>query len=142
VQGGRVLTAETIILTLKVAVVAVTLLLAASLTALARGRYRLHGRINVAVFVLTLTALLGLEGVARLVRPGLFQEYFDRADAWTAFYVHLSFSAPAAAVLVLMLYTGLRHRRALHISLGICFLALWTGTLITGLFFLPHTVGP
>jgi hypothetical protein len=136
------MTAETVILTLKVAVVAVTVLLAASLTALARGRYRLHGRLNMAVFGLTLAALIGLEGVARVLSPGIIEEYFDRQGAWTALYVHLGFALPAAGVLFVMLYTGLRHRRALHIGLGICFLALWTGTLITGLFFLPPTGVP
>jgi hypothetical protein len=137
-NGGAVLTAENVILTLKVAVVAVTLLLLGSLAALLVGRYRLHGRLNLAVFILTIAALLGLEGIARLLAPDLFRDYFDKTDAWTALYVHLSFSMPAAAVLCVMLYTGLRHRRALHVPLGFCFLALWAGTLITGLFFLPH----
>jgi hypothetical protein len=137
-----VLAAENVILALKVAVVAVTLLLLGSLTALALGRYRLHGRLNLAVFLLTLAALLGLEGIARVLNPGQFEEYFDRTDAWGALYLHLCFSMPAAAVLCVMLYTGLRHRRALHIPLGLCFLALWTGTVITGLFFLPHTGVP
>jgi ABC-type glycerol-3-phosphate transport system permease component len=134
-----VLTAETVILTLKVAVLAVTVLLAASLTALAFGRYRLHGRINIAVFVLTLTALLGLEVIARLLEPDLFRDYLDRNDAWTALTVHLAFSMPAAVMLFAMLFTGLRHRRNLHVGLGIFFLVLWTGTLVTGVFFLPHT---
>jgi hypothetical protein len=133
-----VLTAENVILALKVAVLAVTVLLAASLAALALGRYRLHGRINIAVFVLTLAALLGLEVVARLLEPDLFREYFDRTDSWTALYVHLGFSLPAAATLVAMLFTGLSRRRALHVGLGVCFLVLWAGTLITGVFFLPH----
>jgi ribose/xylose/arabinose/galactoside ABC-type transport system permease subunit len=141
-MGDAVFAAEHVILALKVAVVAVTLLLAGSLAALARRRYRLHGRLNLAVFVLTLTALLVLEGIARVLNPGQFEEYFDRTEAWTALYVHLSFSLPAAVVLCVMLYTGLRHRRALHIPLGVCFLVLWTGTLITGVFFLPHTSVP
>jgi hypothetical protein len=131
-----------VILTLKVAVLAVTLLLAASLVALARGRYRLHGRINRVVFALTLTALLGLEGVARVLSPDLFREHFDRTGAWTALYVHLSFAVPAAGMLFAQLYTGLRHRRGVHIGLGLCFLALWTGTVITGVFFLPHSSNP
>jgi hypothetical protein len=132
-----VLSAENVILTLKAAVILVTALLLASLAALASGRYRLHGQINRAVFGLTLAALLGLEGLARLVSPGLFQEYFDRTDAWAAFYTHLAFAVPTAVVLCVMLYTGLHHRRALHIALGVGFLVLWTGTLITGVFFLP-----
>jgi hypothetical protein len=136
------LTAESAILVLKVAVIAVTALILASLAALARGRYRLHGRINRVVFALTLAALLGLEGLARLASPGAFREYFDRTGAWGALYVHLSFAVPTAAVLGVMLYTGLRHRRRLHVALGLGFLVLWAGTLITGVFFLPHTAGP
>ena len=41
------LSAPTIILTLKIAVIAVTLLFLSSLWPLSRGNYRLHGRINV-----------------------------------------------------------------------------------------------
>ena len=132
------LTAGNVILLLKVAVSAVTVLLLASLLALAWGRYRLHGRINIGVFVLTLTALLGLEVIARLIEPDIFRDYFNKTDAWTALYVHLSFSMPAAVLLCAMLATGLRHRRNLHIGLGLLFLVLWTGTFVTGVFFLPH----
>ena len=132
------LTAETVILTLKIAVIAVTALLATSLGALAFGRYRLHGRINLVVFVLTLTALVSLEGLAHVIGPGMFHEFFERTGAWTAFYVHLGFALPTALLLMGMLYTGLRHRRRVHVGLGICFLAMWTGTLVTGVFFLPH----
>jgi hypothetical protein len=87
-----VLTAGNVILILKIAVVAVTLLLICSLIALLLRRYRLHGRINLVFFVLTLAALLGLEVVARVIEPDMFQEHFDRTNAWTALYVHLSFS--------------------------------------------------
>ena len=51
------LTGPNVILTLKVAVAAVTVLLLASLVALARGQYRLHGRINLVFFTLTLAAV-------------------------------------------------------------------------------------
>ncbi len=136
------LTAETVILTLKVAVIAVTLLFLGSLAALVRGNYRLHGRINLAFCVLTLAALLGLEVVARLVDPELFQEYFSRRQAWNALYVHLSFSVPSALVLPVMLYTGLRGLRGLHLALAVVFVVLWSGTFVTGVFFLPHTTGP
>lgn len=132
------LTAENVILTLKIAVGAVTVLLLASLLALARGNYRLHGRINVAFFVLTLAALLGLEVIARVLSPALFGDHFDRTDAWTELYVHLGFSLPAAVLLPLMLVTGRRRSRNLHVALGLLFLVLWTGTFITGIFFLPH----
>jgi uncharacterized membrane protein len=127
-----------IILVLKVAVALVTVLLAGSLIALARGNYRLHGRINTVVFVLTLVALLGLEVVARLLEPELFSQYLEQRDATQALRVHLGFSMPAALLLFFMLGTGRAHRRYLHIGLGIVFLALWTGTFITGIFYLPH----
>ncbi len=132
------LTAPNVILCLKVAVIAVTLLLLTSLVALARGRYRLHGRINIVFFVLTLTALLGLEVIARLIDRTMFSEYFDRTGAWGAWYVHLCFATPAAALLPVMLYTGLTGKRRVHVALAMLFSVLWTGTFITGVFFLPH----
>ncbi len=127
-----------IILVLKIAVVTVTALLAVSLLALAMGRYRLHGRINLVFFVLTLTAVVGLEFVTRLLSPGAFQTYLDAKQAGDALRVHLYFSVPAALLLTVMLFTGSRHLRKLHISLGIVFLILWVGTFITGVFYLPH----
>jgi uncharacterized membrane protein YozB (DUF420 family) len=130
--------AGTIILILKIAVIAVTGLLAASLTALWRGNYRLHGRINIAFFSLTLAALLGLELIANVVSPGLFQEHFERVNAQSALQTHLSFSIPSAALLLVMLPTGLLHYRRVHIGLGLTFLCFWIGTFITGVFFLPH----
>jgi uncharacterized membrane protein YozB (DUF420 family) len=133
-----VLSAALIILILKVAVVAVTLLLIASLIALARGRYRLHGRINIVFFTLTLIALVGLEVVARLIEPDLFTEYFTKTDTWTELYIHLCFSIPSALLLPILLYSGLRGRIKLHFPLALVFLVFWTGTLITGVFFLPY----
>jgi uncharacterized membrane protein YozB (DUF420 family) len=130
--------APNVILTLKIAVVAVTILLLGSLVALARGNYRLHGRINMAFFGLTLTALIGLEVVARLIEPEMFGAYFDATDSWTVLYLHLCFSLPAALLLPFMLFTGLKRKRAIHIRLAILFSILWTGTFITGVFFLPH----
>ena len=127
-----------VILVLKVAVVAVTVLLAASLVALAFGRYRLHGRINIAFFALTLAALVGLELIAQLLSPGLFQEYLRAHEAEGILQIHLAFSVPSALLLTVMLFTGLRHFRKVHIGMGIAFLILWTGTFITGVFFLPH----
>ncbi|MBI3409823.1 MAG: DUF420 domain-containing protein [Planctomycetes bacterium] len=134
------LPAGTLILILKIAVVAVTVLLVGSLTALARGNYTLHGRINMAVFALTMTALLGLEVIARIISPDIFNDHFERYDAKSALRVHLCFSLPSAALLPLMLFTGLRRRRSLHVPIGVVFLALWTGTFVTGVFFLPHDV--
>ena len=66
------LTGPNVILTLKVAVAAVTVLLLASLVALARGQYRLHGRINLVFFTLTLAAVLGLELVIHVISPKAF----------------------------------------------------------------------
>jgi uncharacterized membrane protein YozB (DUF420 family) len=137
-----VLTAENVILTLKVAVIAVTLLLLGSLTALARGNYRLHGRINLVFFILVLAALLGLELVAQVVRPGMLQDYLRSQDALEALYVHLGFSVPSALVLPIMLYTGLKGQARVHATLGVVFLLLWSGTFITGIFFLPHSSQP
>jgi uncharacterized membrane protein YozB (DUF420 family) len=131
-----VLTGPLVILLLKVAVSAVTLLLLASLVALWRGRYRLHGRINLAFSALTLAALLGLEVLVRLIDPHLF-DYFD-PDTLAALRVHLCFAVPAAVLLPVMLYTGLTRRRAVHLSLAVLFGILWTGTFVTGVLFLPH----
>jgi uncharacterized membrane protein YozB (DUF420 family) len=127
-----------VILTLKVAVIAVTVLLAVSLLALVRGNYRLHGRLNVAFFILTLAALVGLEVVARLLSPDLFVDYLNAHDARDALRTHLMFSMPAAVLLLFMLPTGWQRRRNLHITMGLLFLVLWAGTFVTGVFYLPH----
>jgi hypothetical protein len=137
-----VLTAELVILSLKIAVVAVTALLVVSLVALARGRYRLHGRINRVFFALSLAALVGLELIARVLNPEIFREYFDRLNAWDALYVHLSFSVPVTLLLPIMLLTGVWHRARWHVGLSVVFLILWTGTFVTGVFFLPHRALP
>jgi len=134
-----VLSAETVILTLKIAVAAATLLLLGSLTALAAGNYRLHGRINLVFFVLVLAALLGFESAAHLVSPGMLQEFLRQQQALEVLYVHLGFSVPAALLLPVMLYTGLKGHRRIHVALGIAFLVLWSGTFVTGIFFLPHS---
>jgi hypothetical protein len=139
IEGTKLLTAWNVIVLLKIAVTAVTVLLLASLVALARGNYRLHGRINIVFFVLTMIALLGLEGVARLAEPEMFQRYFKETNAENALSVHLTFSVPAATLLPFMLYTGLTHRRIIHLVLAIVFGVLWTGTFVTGLFLLPHS---
>jgi uncharacterized membrane protein YozB (DUF420 family) len=132
-----------VILTLKAAVLAVTVLFVLALLALWRGNVRLHGRINLAFFVLTLTAVLGLEVLSRMIYPwvsGDERDLFSYFDAETKRWlrIHLCFSVPAALLLPLMLFSGLRHRRNWHIALGILFTVLWTGTFVTGIFFLPH----
>jgi hypothetical protein len=134
-----VLTAANVILVLKIAVIGVTGLLLLSLLALLRGRVRLHGRINIVFFALTLSAVLGLEVVARVLEPDLFNEHFTYTGTVTNLKVHLCFSIPAALLLPVMLYTGLTRRRALHLALAAVFSVLWAGTFITGVFFLPHT---
>jgi uncharacterized membrane protein YozB (DUF420 family) len=128
-------TGSQVILALKVAVSAVTVLLAASAIALARGNIRLHGRINMVFFALTVTAVCSLEIIVRFINPDIFS-YLDES-AKRALSVHLCFSVPSALVLPVMLFTGLSHRRVIHIALGSVFAILWTGTVITGLFFLP-----
>jgi hypothetical protein len=127
-----------VILILKIAVVAVTVLWIASLFALLRGNYRLHGRINLAFFGLTLAALIGLELIVRLIEPGIFKNHFERHDAVLAMNIHLAFSIPSAVLLFVMLFSGLKHYRTFHIATGIVFSVLWIGTFITGVFFLPH----
>jgi hypothetical protein len=134
-----VLTGPNVILLLKIAVCAVTLLLLVSLYALSRGRYRVHGWINLACFILTLLALLGLEVVARLVDPELFAYFDGDPELKQALGRHFLFSVPAAVVMPLMLFTGVRHRRSVHVSLSFLFAVLWIGTFVTGVFLLPHT---
>jgi uncharacterized membrane protein YozB (DUF420 family) len=134
-----VLTGPNVILILKIAVLAVTLLFLAALGALIRGNYRLHGRINMLFFVLTVIALIGLEVVARLLDPDLFAYFEHDITLKRRLSVHLCFSLPAAALMPFMLWTGLTHRRRIHLSLASVFAVLWTGTFITGIFFLPHT---
>jgi uncharacterized membrane protein YozB (DUF420 family) len=133
-----VVSGPNVILALKVAVIAVTCLLLASLAALARGNYRLHGRLNLAFFILTATALLTLEVLVRFASPGLF-DYFDEGTR-RMLRLHLCFSLPAAALLPVMLYTGLGRRPAVHLTLAAVFGVLWVGTFVTGVFYLPHTL--
>ena len=129
------LTGPQIILTLKVLVATVTVLFVASLIALAAKRVKLHGRINLVFFVLTITTVLGFE---LLLRLGTDVTSRFSEDAKQALRIHLFFSVPAALVLPLMLLTGVKRRRAIHVPLGLLFAALWLGTFVTGVFFLPH----
>jgi uncharacterized membrane protein YozB (DUF420 family) len=132
-----VLTGPNVILALKIAVAAVTVLFLTSLVALARGHYRLHGRINLAFFLLTAAALIALEVVVRVLDPRIF-DYFDERTR-LLLTVHLAFALPAAALMAAMLFTGLTRRRDLHLYLAGAFTVLWSGTFVTGIFFLPHT---
>jgi hypothetical protein len=131
------LTGWNVILALKIAVAAVTLLFLASLAALLSGRYRLHGRINHVFFFLTLSALLGLEILIRLVNPRMFDYLDEAARRWLL--IHLCFAVPAAVLLPVMLLTGRTRRRRVHLAVAGLFGFLWVGTFVTGIFFLPHT---
>jgi len=131
-----VLTPDVVIPILKAAVGAVTLLLLGSLAALAKGNKRLHGRINLIFFALTMTAVLGLEVIIRFVNPE-FTAGFSPDDR-RALNIHLGFSIPAAILLPAMLYSGKTHR-SWHVPLAIVFSALWAGTFVTGIFFLPYS---
>jgi len=137
-----VLSGPHVILGLKVAVIAVTGLLLAALVALAFGKIRLHGRINLVFFILTVTALLAFEVVIRLLNPTAFAYIDAEPGLRRALNIHLCFSVPSALLMPLMLYTGLTRRRTLHLALAIVFGVLWVGTFVTGVFFLPHTAGP
>ena len=65
-----ILTGPDVILSLKIAVLAVTFLFLTSLLALSRVNYWLYGRINIAFFGLTATALMVLEVlVLRVLAP-------------------------------------------------------------------------
>jgi uncharacterized membrane protein YozB (DUF420 family) len=130
------LTGPNVILALKIAVSAVTVLLLISLIALLLGKYQLHGRINIAFAILTTVALLALELAVRVIDPRLF-DYLGE-EARRALAIHLCFSLPAAALMPIMLVTGFMHRRSLHLKLAVLFGVLWTGTLVTGLLYLPH----
>jgi len=132
------MTGENVILGLKVSVLVVTLLLAASLIALSRGRIALHGRINLAFFVLTLVALFVFEGIIRFWNPEVFDYIRQKPELFQSLRIHLAFSVPSALLMPLMLWSGLKHNRNFHIGLGIVFLILWLGTFVTGIFFLPH----
>jgi uncharacterized membrane protein YozB (DUF420 family) len=131
-------TGPAVILTLKIAVIAVTIILLSSLAALWRGHYRLHGRLNLTFFTLTLAAVLGLEVLIRLIDPSVFEYIRNNAELSRALNIHLCFSVPSLVVMPAMLYTGLTHRRRVHLTLAVLFGLLWTGTFITGVFFLPH----
>jgi len=47
------------------------------------------------------------------------------------------YMVPSTFVLPAMLYTGLKGYVRVHLSLAACFVVLWCGTFITGIFFLP-----
>ena len=129
------LSGPTIILTLKVLVSAVTVLFAAAIVAIGTGRRKLHGRINTAFFILTMTTVVGFE---LLLRLGTDVTATFTEPALKALYVHLYFAVPSAVLLPLMFLSGTMHWRVLHVATGCLFTLLWVGTFVTGVFFLPH----
>ncbi len=133
------LTGPLVILILKVAVAAVTVLLLASLVALALGKVTLHGRINIVFFILTILTLVGFEAVIRIVQPDLFDYIQQNDELYRRLWIHLYFAIPSAILMPFMLYTGLTGKRTAHLVLAVVFGILWTGTFITGVFTLPHT---
>ncbi len=132
------LTGPQVILTLKIAVAALTVLWLLSLAAIMAGRRRLHGRLNVVFFALTVIALVGLETLIRFVAPEMFSYLQDDPGLKQALSLHLSFALPAAAIMPIMLFTGLARRRLVHLSVATVFSIFWIGTFITGVLFLPH----
>jgi uncharacterized membrane protein YozB (DUF420 family) len=128
-------TGPEIILTLKVLVVAVTVLFAAAVWAILTGRRRLHGQLNTAFFVLTLTTVVGFELLLRL-GADVTASFSDAARQ--ALRVHLGFAVPAVLVLPVMFWSGRTGRRRVHLPLAVVFVVLWAGTFVTGVFFLPH----
>ena len=134
------LTGPQIILTLKVLVASVTVLLLASLVALALGKPRLHGHINTVFFALTMLTVFGFEGLIQFGVP--ITEAFDAA-AHQALMIHLCFAIPSAVLLPVMLFTGKTRRKTIHLVFAALFSVMWAGTFVTGIFFLPHTgAGP
>jgi len=131
-----VLNGPAIILTLKVLVIAVTVLYAAAILAIVSKRKKLHGRLNTAFFFLTVTTVVGFE---LLLRLGVDVAATFTPEAREALRIHLYFAVPSAIVLPAMMLSGARHWKVFHVSLGILFTLLWIGTFITGVFFLPHS---
>ena len=127
-----------VILVLKILVAAVTVLVIVSLVALALGKKKLHGRMNIIMFVLTMLTLVGFEVIIKIVSPGMIRNYFTENDQMQILYIHLCFAIPAALFLLVQFFTGILKRYKIHRITGILFLIFWTGTFITGIFFLPH----
>jgi hypothetical protein len=137
VLGATLPSGPEIILTLKVLVASVTVLFVASLVALLSKRPRLHGRINTLFFCLTLITVVGFELLLQVVDVAAT---FDDTSRH-ALRVHLWFALPSAILLPIMLFSGQTGRKSIHVAFGVLFTIMWTGTFVTGVFFLPHS-GP
>ena len=129
------LTGPQIILTLKVLVVAVSVLFAAAVVSIALGRKRLHGRLNTAFFILTMTTVVGFEILLRYF-VDVSATFSD--EARQALRVHLYFAIPSAVLLPVMMLLGLKKWVKMHVACGVLFTLVWIGTFVTGVFFLPH----
>lgn len=129
------LTGSVILITLKVLVSLVTILFVLSLIAIARGKNRLHGRINTVFFILTMATVIGFES---LIRLGVDVAGNFSPEARRALRVHVAFAAPSAVLLPVLFFTGYTGRRRAHLPLAVIFTILWTGTFLTGVFFLPN----
>ncbi len=134
------LTPTLVILSLKYAVGAVTLLLCISLVALANGKVRLHGKINLMFFILTLAALFLFEIVVRMIDPVLFSGLWKNVELAKSLKIHLCFAVPSALLMGIMLFTGLRRLKTWHRGVSVVFLVCWFGTFYTGIFWLPNYV--
>ncbi len=130
------LTGPTIILILKVLVTAVTILFAGAILAIILKKRKLHGRLNTLFFFLTMTTVVAFE---LLLRLGTDVTSTFSEETRQALRIHLCFSIPSALLLPLMMLSGIRHWRTLHIITGLVFTLLWIGTFVTGVFFLPHS---
>jgi hypothetical protein len=130
-----VLSGPTIILTLKILVGVVTLIFAGAVWAIATGRQKLHGYLNLAFTALTLTTVLVFEVLLRLGTN--VTVHFSPAQR-QALFVHLCFAIPSAVLLPVMYLSGRQHWRKLHVPCAVLFTLVWLGTFITGVFFLPH----
>ena len=133
-------TASGVIITLKILVAAVTLILLTSLIALAKGKVQLHGRINLVFFILTYLTLIAFEGVIRFLQPELMNYFESDPVIAKPLSIHLWFAVPSALLMPVMLYTGMQHHRRVHLTLAAFFSLLWTGTVFTGIFYLPHAI--
>jgi uncharacterized membrane protein YozB (DUF420 family) len=74
----------------------------------------------------------------RFLEPRLFDYLRDSR----IFFIHLCFSVPALLLMPAMLYTGLSHRRGIHLTIAALFGVCWVGTFVTGIFFLPLPPSP
>lgn len=133
-----VLQGTVVIGVLKVAVTAVTLLLGASMVALWMGKPRWHGRINALCLVLTYATLGGLEMLIRIIQPDVFDFITSRPEKAAWLSLHLAFAVPSAVLMPVMIWTGYKGPRKVHLGLGMAFGLLWIGTWLTGVLGLPH----